>query len=90
MHGADQPEELISHLTQISRLDTTEARRVLMEIEAYFSESLEQFVNRRHAELQTEGLANKAIYERIAAELEYRRFPAPPLSQRQIRRVIYG
>ena len=71
-------------------MSPTEAGRVLAEICAYFTESVEEFVSRRHHELQIEGLANRVIYERIAAELDARRFPAPTLSQRQIRRFIYG
>ena len=83
-------DELIAHLTRVSRLDSTEANRVLEEIHAYYGEPLEGFVRRRHAELQAEGLSNSAIYENITRELETHRFPAPALSERQIRRLIYG
>ena len=64
--------------------------RVVAEVLEYFSESLETFVARRHAELQAEELQNAEIFARIAAELRQRRFAAPALSERQIRRMIYG
>jgi len=86
----DVPGELIDHLTRVSPLDARQARRCVEEVLAYFSESLEAFVARRHGELRAEGLANPVIYRALAAELARRRFPAPALSERQIRRLIYG
>jgi hypothetical protein len=47
-------------------------------------------VARRHGELRAEGLRNEAIYERIREEVRQRRFAAPPLTPRQVRRIIYG
>ena len=84
------PDELLMHLSRVSRLSPNEANRVVQEICAYFTESVEDFVSRRHHELQTDGLTNQVIYQQIAAELDGRRFPAPALTQRQIRRLIYG
>ena len=60
------------------------------EVLAYFAESPEQFIRRRHAQLQADEEKNDAIFDQIAAELKGRRFSAPELSQRQIRRLIYG
>lgn len=90
MDGADIPDELLSHLTRTSRLTLGEARRLTLEVLSYFSESPEEFVARRHHELRRAGHTNATIYEQIAAELEQRRFAAPRLTQRQIRRLIYG
>ena len=84
------PQELLVHLSQVTRLSPSEVGRVLDEICAYFTESVEEFVSRRHQELQHEGLTNRVIYQRIADELREWRFPAPHLSERQIRRLIYG
>ena len=84
------PEALLKHLTRTTRLSEGEARRVVLDVLAYYSEEAEEFVGRRHAELKSEGLTNAVIYERIARELGGRRFPGPDLSQRQIRRLIYG
>jgi hypothetical protein len=82
--------ELLAHLGRVSRLDGGEVEKVVRETLEYFSESVEQFVARRHAELQAEELKNDAIFARIQAELEARRFAAPQLSERQIRRLVYG
>lgn len=84
------PGDLVDHLSNISPLEREEANRLVLEIVAYFSESPESFVIRRHRELRADGQPNLAIYKRIATELGARRFPAPCLSQRQIRRLIYG
>lgn len=90
MEWVGQYDELLEHLERTTRLSRTEADRVVIEVLAYFSEPLENFVARRHAELQGEELKNPEIFARIAAELRQRRFAAPDLSERQIRRMIYG
>ena len=82
--------ELLSHLERTTRLSRAEAERVVAEVVEFFSESLEAFVARRHAELQAEDLKNPEIFARIADETRLRRFAAPALSERQIRRMIYG
>ena len=82
--------ELLQHLEGTTRLTRAEAERVVGEVLVYFSEPLEQFVARRHAELQGEELKNPEIFARIVAELRERRFAAPELSERQIRRMVYG
>lgn len=83
-------EELTAHLARISRGEPRELEKVVRETLDYFSETVEQFVARRHAELQAEDLRNDAIWERIGVELRTRRFAAPPLTARQIRRLVYG
>jgi hypothetical protein len=82
--------ELVEHLERTTRLTRPEAERVLAEVLEYFAEPLEEFVTRRHAELQGEELKNREIFARIGAELRGRRFAAPELSERQIRRMVYG
>jgi hypothetical protein len=90
MRSRTRVEDLAAHLERTTRLEGGQACRVIEEALAFFSESLEEFVRRRHAELQTEGRRNPEIFRRIAHELGGRRFAAPPLSERQIRRLIYG
>jgi hypothetical protein len=82
--------DLLEHLTRMTALPPRAAARLIEEVLAYFSESVEEFVTRRHRELRAEDLQNDAIFARIAAELRTSRFTAPPLSERQIRRLIYG
>lgn len=90
MDGLVGCRDLLEHLERTTRLTPGEAERVVAEVLAYFSESLGCFVARRHAELQGEELKNAEIFARIAAELDERRFAAPELSTRQIRRMVYG
>jgi hypothetical protein len=84
------PGDLLHHLTRVTGLPERAAARLIEEVVSYYSESVEEFVTRRHRELRAEELQNDAIFERVAAEVRTRRFAAPPLSQRQIRRLIYG
>ncbi len=81
---------LLRHLNSATTLDPGHARRVVEEVLAYFAESVEAFVLRRHQELTSEGLRNPVIYQQIGQELGGRLFTATPLSTRQIRRLIYG
>ena len=88
MDGDLQP--LISHLSATTGLEASRCQRVVDDVLAYFSEQPAEFVRRRHMELSRAGMKNDAIYERLAEELESRRFAAAPLSARQLRRLIYG
>ena len=90
MPSASVPADLLDYLVGTRGLPRSEARRIVEEVVSFYAETAEAFVTRRHRELQAEGLRNRAIYARIAAELEGRRFRAPGLSERQIRRIVYG
>lgn len=82
--------DLLDHLERTTGLAGTVAARVVDEVLTYFSESIEDFVVRRHGELRAERLRNEEIFGRIRAELGARRFAAPAMTARQIRRLIYG
>jgi hypothetical protein len=90
MDSRQYPDELIAHLTALTALSAADAERVIDEIFAYYREPVDAFVARRHLQLQAEGLQNAQIFRRIQGELSGLRFPAPALSERQIRRIIYG
>jgi len=82
---------LLDHLCNTSPLQLDEAQKLVAEVIAYFSETAEAWVLRRHGELkQEEGLSNAQIYARIEHELPGTVFVSRALSQRQIRRIIYG
>ncbi|MFD8599654.1 hypothetical protein ACFV1L_32080 [Kitasatospora sp. NPDC059646] len=83
-------EDLLAHLARTTALAPGEAARVVAEVLAYFSETTEEYVRRRHGELQARGLTNDRIFARIGAELAVRRVAAPELSARQLRRMVYG
>jgi hypothetical protein len=61
-----------------------------MDILAYFDETTEEYVRRRHRELQTKGLVNTEIFERIGEELPHRAVAPATLTVRQLRRIVYG
>lgn len=83
-------DELVDHLTRSSPLNRGEALRVIQDVLAYFDETAEDYVRRRHRELQAQGLVNTAIFERIEADLKYRAVAPPELTLRQLRRMVYG
>ena len=69
----------------------SQARRAVDEVIAYFSETAENYVRRRHLEIKQESaLVNPEIFRQIEVEMAQLVFAAPPLTQRQIRRIIYG
>jgi hypothetical protein len=82
--------DLLVHLSRTTSLSPGEAARVVADVLAYFAEPAEEFVRRRHTELRARGLTNDQIFENVAAELPHRRFASPELSQRQLRRIVYG
>lgn len=84
------PSSLLDHLVHTGGLNRVEARRLVEEVLSFYDETSEAFVVRRHRELQAEGMRNRAIYERLAAEVDGWRFRVPRLSERQIRRIVYG
>ena len=86
----EQHGDLVDHLVRTTQMPAGIARRVVADVVAYFGETAEAFVRRRHRELQAAGLANPVIYDRIAAELAARPVAAPSLTPRQIRRIVYG
>ena len=83
-------DDLVDHLTRSTPLNRGEALRVIQDVLAYFDETTEEFVRRRHRELQAQGMVNATIFERIEAELKYRAVAPPELSLRQLRRIVYG
>ncbi len=90
MSDPTELDELIGRLTRISRLSREEATHLVDEVLSFLDESLEDFVRRRHRELQREGGSNPRIFAQVAAEVGQRRFRVRSLSERQIRRMIYG
>jgi hypothetical protein len=84
------PQDLASYLAASTGLPQPTAVRVIADVTSYFSETIEEFVRRRHGELQRRQRKNEEIWPLIVAELAQRRFAAPGLSERQLRRIVYG
>ena len=77
-------------LQSVLGLSRAQAARVVDEVLDSLGLEVDEFIARRHGELQARGQNNSDIFERIAEELRALRFKAPKLSARQIRRRIYG
>jgi hypothetical protein len=84
------PQDLASYLAASTGLPQATAVRVIADVTTYFSETIEEFVRRRHGELQRRQRKNEEIWPVIMAEVAQRRFAAPGLSGRQLRRIVYG
>ena len=82
--------DLVQRVAASTGLSTTEAARVVDDVLAFHRESVEEYVRRRHAHLQTYGAKNPEIFATVAAELRGRLVAAPDLSERQLRRIVYG
>jgi hypothetical protein len=81
---------LVEHVARTCSVSGAEAVRVVADVVSWFSEEPEEFVRRRHRELQRDGVANPVAYELLAEELAGRPVRGPRLSARQIRRIIYS
>ncbi|MFY9915261.1 MAG: hypothetical protein WAK18_11385 [Nocardioidaceae bacterium] len=82
--------DLVSRVAASTGLSPAEASRVIADVVAYFSETAAAFVRRRHGDLQGDGLRNPEIFAQISSELDQRVVAAPSLSERQLRRIVYG
>jgi hypothetical protein len=82
--------DLIDRVSGSAGLTPPEAARVVEDILAWYREPVEDYVRRRHAHYQVYGKHNAEIFGLIAAELADRLVAAPPLSQRQLRRIVYS
>lgn len=81
---------LVAHVVATTSLTPGEAARVVDDVIAFHSQSVEDYVRDRHAHLKTYGAKNPEIFARIAEELRTRVVAAPELSERQLRRIVYG
>jgi hypothetical protein len=82
--------ELVDRIASSTGLSPAEAARVIEDVIAFHTEPVEEFVRRRHAHLKTYGVKNAEIFARIAEELAARVVAAPRLTERQLRRIVYG
>ena len=82
--------DLIDRVCASTGLTPAEAARLVQDVVAFYAEPVEQYVLRRHAELKTYGAKNPEIFARIATELQTRLVAAPRLTERQLRRLVYG
>ncbi|MCW2796359.1 hypothetical protein [Nocardioides sp.] len=81
---------LVDHVVASTGLTPGEATRLVQDVVSFHAEPLEDFVRRRHQDLKTFGAKNPEIFARIAEELAERVVAAPELTERQLRRIVYG
>lgn len=81
---------LVERVAASTGLSPAEAARVIEDVVAFHAEPVEAYVRRRHARLKTYGARNAEIFARIAEELAGRVVAAPELTERQLRRIVYG
>ncbi|BBG00998.1 hypothetical protein C8E95_6215 [Pseudonocardia autotrophica] len=82
--------DLVRHVVATTGLPREVAARVVADVVAHFAETTEQFVRRKHRELQARGLRNDEIWPRIGAELGTRVVAPGEVSARRLRRIVYG
>lgn len=81
---------LVARVAASTGLSPAEAERVVEDVVAFHREPVADYVRRRHAQLRTYGAKNDEIFARLAEELADRVVAAPALTERQLRRLIYG
>jgi hypothetical protein len=82
--------DLVRHVATSTGLPMPVAERVVADVVAYFSETTEEFVRRRHHELQARDRRNAEIWTQIGTELATRPVAPGPVSERRMRRIVYG
>jgi hypothetical protein len=83
-------QDLIRHVAASTGLDEATSTRIVADIVAYFGQTVEEYVRQRHEYLKGRNRKNDDIWPLIMKELATRRFRAGELSERQLRRMVYG
>jgi hypothetical protein len=78
------------HLLGIADISERDLDKLVEELMDHWSETVEVWVRRRHAQLQLRGVPNRLVYGTLVRELGNRPFAPQPLSERQVRRILYG
>jgi hypothetical protein len=84
------PQDLTRYVAATTGLSEPTAARVVADVMAYFGETAEEYVRRRHEELRRAQWKNDEIWPAVIVELRKRRFVADVLTERQLRRIVYG
>jgi len=84
------PQDLVRHVARSTGLDEATASRVVADVLAYFGQTVEEYVVKRHENLKSRNRKNDDIWPLITDELRTRRFKADELTERQLRRMVYG
>jgi len=85
-----QSSEFRRHLEETYGIAGEDYSRLVEEFLAYFGSTLEEYVRARHLALQRLGKRNPEIFRQIVEESQTLRFAERDLSERRVRRLIYG
>ena len=88
--SAPYPDDLVRRVALSTGLNDATAARVVADVLAYFGQTVEEYVVKRHQDLKSRNRKNDDIWPQIAGELRNRRFRPPEASERQLRRMVYG
>ena len=84
------PSDLVRHVARSTGLDEATASRVVADVMTYFGQTVDEYVVSRHEELKSRSRKNDDIWPAVISELRDRRFRAPEVTERQLRRMVYG
>ncbi|MCK4303125.1 MAG: hypothetical protein KAY24_02705 [Candidatus Eisenbacteria sp.] len=82
--------ELLQHLQTVTGQGEPLLAKILEEIQSWYTRDLSTWIRDRHRELQRHGFRNREIYPRLRDESQRILVHPGPLTERQIRRIIYG
>ncbi len=82
--------DLVHRVAASTGLSGEVAARVVADVVTYYSETAEEYVRRRHRELQARDRRNAEIWPVIADELAHRPVAVGAVSERRLRRIVYG
>ena len=71
-------------------LSEAELGKLVEDLWLLAGDTVDAYVRRRHEELRGAGVPNERGFAILEREVAAGRFASPPLSIRQIRRIIYG
>ncbi len=82
--------ELLGHLQTVTGLEASILVKLLEETRAWYAKDFPTWIRDRHRELQRQGMRNADIYPLLREEAGRILVHPEPMTERQIRRVIYG
>ena len=85
-----EKEEFKDYITSNYSLTEDDFERLLEDFNYYYNLDIKSFIRTRHMLLKSDGYKNPEIYQMLSEEIKSRRFCGERISERQIRRIIYG
>jgi hypothetical protein len=83
-------QDLLEHLQAVTGLEEATVAKIVEELHTWYGQDLAAWLRSRHQELQRRGLRNREIFPRLREEAAHILVRPSALTERQIRRIIYG